>query len=450
MEDIRRYYGTLELHFQASQSEIKSAYRRLAKEHHPDQGREIDDARIKQLNEAYSVLRDPNLRADYDSECIAGARAASEPPTEPIEPLTCSGCGKYTAQPRHLIFWRVYSYVVGTTRSPVQGIYCAACARGEATKSTLITALAGWWGIPWGPVWTLGKGFTNAIGGERDKARDQALHWYNVLAFTQAGQIPIAYSLAETLEDAEDEDIRNAAREFTALCVDNGFQPQGRLKDAWAAQGGAGAMRLASLAVLPAALALWIFAESAPSSPTPLAMMDNASPTYADYDSSAFEPARQPVQPNIPPPPPVELCDTQISNGEILAGRENLVAMGHDLEIDNGSAGNAIAKVRNAATDALVVSFYIDRNRTASIEGLPDGTYNIQYATGGALAADCRSFAEMLSVGEFPGDEGLYGEYVNDYRGEGTMYSRLGYTLYTVAGGNVRPRTISPEEFNSQ
>jgi molecular chaperone DnaJ len=62
------YYEILGVARDASGDEIKQAYRRLARKHHPDVSHDKSDAelRFKTINEAYEVLSDPNKRAQYD------------------------------------------------------------------------------------------------------------------------------------------------------------------------------------------------------------------------------------------------------------------------------------------------------------------------------------------------------------------------------------------------
>ncbi len=63
----RDYYEVLGVSREASTEEIKRAYRRLARQYHPDVNKEPDaEERFKEINEAYEILSDPQKRAYYD------------------------------------------------------------------------------------------------------------------------------------------------------------------------------------------------------------------------------------------------------------------------------------------------------------------------------------------------------------------------------------------------
>src|SRR5918999_2367491 len=65
-------YDTLGVSKGASADEIKKAYRKLAREHHPDQGG--DETRFKEIQGAYDVLSDPEKRKAYDTYGSANGR----------------------------------------------------------------------------------------------------------------------------------------------------------------------------------------------------------------------------------------------------------------------------------------------------------------------------------------------------------------------------------------
>ncbi|MFL5749231.1 MAG: DnaJ C-terminal domain-containing protein [Chloroflexota bacterium] len=87
--DYHDYYQTLGVPRTASQAEIKKAFRRLAREHHPDAkpGDSSAERRFKEINEAHAVLSDPEKRkkydmlgANWDEYSRAGGAAAGDNP----------------------------------------------------------------------------------------------------------------------------------------------------------------------------------------------------------------------------------------------------------------------------------------------------------------------------------------------------------------------------------
>ncbi|WP_434414366.1 DnaJ domain-containing protein [symbiont of Argiope bruennichi] len=67
MANKRDYYDVLQVSKDATDAEIKAAYRKLARKFHPDVNKEPDaEAKFKEVNEAYQVLIDPEKRKLYD------------------------------------------------------------------------------------------------------------------------------------------------------------------------------------------------------------------------------------------------------------------------------------------------------------------------------------------------------------------------------------------------
>ena len=78
----RDYYEVLGLARNATEAEVKRAYRRLAMKHHPDRNPDQDDAvaLFKEAKEAYEVLSDPRKRSAYDQFGHAGLSGAGAGP----------------------------------------------------------------------------------------------------------------------------------------------------------------------------------------------------------------------------------------------------------------------------------------------------------------------------------------------------------------------------------
>jgi len=80
--DFQDYYSVMGIERDASQDEIKRAYKKLARKYHPDVSKEVDaEVRFKEVGEAYQVLKDPEKRAAYDQ--IGANRHAGDDFTPP-------------------------------------------------------------------------------------------------------------------------------------------------------------------------------------------------------------------------------------------------------------------------------------------------------------------------------------------------------------------------------
>jgi curved DNA-binding protein CbpA len=64
------YYEVLEISRYASQREIKSAFRRLARKYHPDRNSTVSDDIMKAINIAFEILSDPGKRQQYDETLV--------------------------------------------------------------------------------------------------------------------------------------------------------------------------------------------------------------------------------------------------------------------------------------------------------------------------------------------------------------------------------------------
>lgn len=95
------YYTILNLSPDADDDAIRTAYHRQAQQYHPDkvqhlgaEFRELAERKMRELNEAYEVLRDPERRREYDARRQTSPQTdASEPPPSQTAPPRTHGAG---------------------------------------------------------------------------------------------------------------------------------------------------------------------------------------------------------------------------------------------------------------------------------------------------------------------------------------------------------------------
>ncbi|KQR36550.1 hypothetical protein ASF91_00065 [Rhizobium sp. Leaf155] len=430
--DPQGFYEALGVKSSATAEDIKSAYRKLAKETHPDTSQNASSEKFHRISAAYEILSDPLRRAEYDSSEYQASE--QEAGTRVIDPICCSRCGQATAQPRYVVFYRVYSFIIMTTRRPVQGIFCAKCAKKEGLKSSIITLFTGWWGVPGGPIYSIGSILRNGFGGKHDRSADEGMIWYNALAFLSRGNLQLSYALAMRSRKASDKNIASDAAELVAQLERAGADPrQGKLRDPWRTSILYGASHLFMAFALPGALALAIFADTQGSS---------VRTSYAGsglYSSTQYRPSTQTgiSKPRVP------TCTSAPYSGQLLGPNQLSATEGHSLEIRNGSSGDAIIKVRAEPYGTVVAAFFVGSNQIGQITGIPDGRYTVQYAFGDALDISCRRFVQVAGAGQFPGVETLQTEQTTTQ----IITQVLSYTLYAVPNGNVSPQNISAQDF---
>jgi len=284
-QDPKGYWAVLGLSPGADTKAVKAAYRRRAKELHPDRN-QTPRAReeFHLLSEAYRVLSDPARRRAYeDGDATPGGptrtrrRRPSDPPSaaeayaraagtrkagdsvqEP--PASCCACGRIPAQPRYVILPTVQGRLWTSVQGTVEGIYCRRCADGAALAAALQTWVFGWWSLPFGPLHTVSALLTTLRGGLFPRDRNFRLLIRQAHAFLARQDRELARGVAlQARAYADTEDERRLADALLAAARDH--RPARALKNRWL---GGSWLRTAQLGppvavatVLLAALGTW-------------------------------------------------------------------------------------------------------------------------------------------------------------------------------------------------
>lgn len=397
--DPEGLYRALGVSPAADLDEIKNAYRRLAKETHPDTGAQASEVQFHKIYNAYKILSDDEARARYDRRFTL---EDAEHSWLGIHPVKCSRCGKVTAQPRMLSFERIYSLLFFSFRRPTSGIFCTRCAQTASVRASFATALFGWWAVPLAPFLTLRAIGRNAMGGTRDLEAEEELLWQNSRAFAAQGNRKLSYALAAKLTDASDPEIAEGARELVRDMELRGANPRKiKLKDPWRIKPLSAMTHLMLAAILPLGIGgvtLQAIQTTEIRETRTRAIGNLAPPVEATGAIPSEIEARKPA---------LRHCWKEPENGEVLYRINPRVAPGHAVAIVNDTKAAAIVKLRSAFSKRLIAAIYMYPHASAALNGIPDGYYIIQYAFGNTLNESCVSFVNTDAAWQFPGTESL-------------------------------------------
>ncbi len=101
MKKKMNYYEILKISQNATNSQIKASYKQLAKKYHPDLyrgDREFAEEKMKEINEAYDILSNPETKAEYD-EYLQSLTQPAQPYTPPTSPQTTPTSESPESQP---------------------------------------------------------------------------------------------------------------------------------------------------------------------------------------------------------------------------------------------------------------------------------------------------------------------------------------------------------------
>ena len=474
-KDPKGFYAILGVDTEADGASIKAAYRRRAMELHPDRNASAGaTSQFQHLNEAYAVLSEPESRAEYDTMSVETAEEGTAEAFEIPEPIVCSRCGKVSAQPRYVIFLKAKSFLVFTLRSMSQGIFCSPCAEKKALQASSITWALGWWGVPWGPIYSIHALWVNLLGGNQPVLPNARLAAHQAWYFAASGRPDIAravamdaLSLAQKIPrkkksgggyvDEEGAKLRATIEAFlTSLGGDSV-----RLRNAWRLTQRRFFVQLAVVALVAAGITSAVMnaqthTYSPPRGPKPYLSEVTAngdqgkltSPTGLPASNAAgtvttSQPAAQASTTNAgttakrPWTRPAKAPNGQPwpTQASYVKGYPQTNSNGlSTVTIDNGQNNSdvfvkLVSLTGNFAKPARFV--FIPAHGRFTIKAVTPGSYDVRYRD---LVSGYLSRSEQFTLEE-------------KKTSRGTQYSDLTLTLYKVQNGNMTTYNLAEDEF---
>ncbi|MEM3484059.1 MAG: DnaJ domain-containing protein [Candidatus Methanomethyliaceae archaeon] len=185
------YYEVLGVSQNATQAEIKRSYWDLVRRFHPDRNPgdlEFATRMTQLINEAYNTLKDPVKRLEYDMSLTYSAAQEdvfeSNPSAVGLESTNggihvpeyrCQRCGRLDSSLRATVFLWVLSLGIVTFRRGWGAVLCSRCRLKYSILFNMEVCLLGWWGIPWGIIFSIEALARNSVGGIQPEEANAAL-----------------------------------------------------------------------------------------------------------------------------------------------------------------------------------------------------------------------------------------------------------------------------------
>lgn len=439
--DPKGYYQSLGVAADASSAEIKAAYRRLAKGLHPDLNQGIDTtAAFQQVQEAYDVLGDDKHRAQYDAFGAIPSPQAEDfgEANSHVDPIRCSACDRVTAQPRFKVFYLVISYLFGSIKKPLQGVFCSTCEFKTAIKATLGTLLLGWWSII-GFFWTIHALLANLIGG-RFYVQNAFLQGQQAFYFAQTGKLELAGATARGAVALIDKaqggaskgheeglgSLRGALESFLQSLPSNSDIQT--LKNIDNFRNKRFIVQAAIIAVFTSAVSGYIIEGQREQQAKEAERLKEEGIAQAQADAIAAN--RAATLKTMEKPLPASGIHYS------LFGRKK--SDWPPFKINNEPGANALIKLVRVSDGVEVISIFVRAGETVEVK-VPLGTYRAKIASGQTWYGDEIRFGPSTSYGEF-------GSTFN-FRIEGEQLAGHELTLTHVANGNLHRSAINASDF---
>jgi curved DNA-binding protein CbpA len=443
------HYKILGIGYDATQFEIKVAYFKLIKAYHPDLNpRKKDATRHTQLlNEAYETLSnirkksvyDNKLRHEYENKEDEQNDNASE--INEVPDYCCEICGVRNHTLRITAFLYVISVFFFTNKKGWVKILCNKCRIKYSLLWNLEVWLFGWWGFPYGPIYSIEALYKNSIGGIQPESNNISLLKFLVYSFYKEGNYEEAFhSLKGKMKIDSTQEDASFLKYISAYVRKRKLSVFDRI------------LKLPLIVFNVPFLFLLLFGTIYLLSSGSSGSTKEYSRNERRYEFTGFEtdenvksstnqssntPDKKEETTTQNEEPVTKLFEKELPrNGAVKFFRKKKAIA--PFEIETNSYVNYYVKIVDYFTNELVQTIFIRSGKTIKVK-VPLGTYTVKYATGSI----------------WYGEDLLFGPYTMYYKADAKLTFEVtgnrvnGYKmeLYAQPNGNLETESLEKYEF---